>query len=285
MPRTRSRRPRQLVLRLPTWGGARPGGGRRPTGLRAGVSHGARPALAARYPVHVTLRVRPHVYQLRSRRCFRVVGAALLAARDRHGMRICQYSVQGNHLHLVVEARDAAALARGMKGLSVRIARGLNRLMGTRGPVLADRYHARILRTPREVRGALAYVLGNHRHHARGWSSPPPDLGPWPDPDPARNGGAPSAVDPYSSGRTFDGWRSDPREGPTRSGPPPIPTAPPHTWLLATGWRRHGLIDPGRAPAPAPRSPRRAPSPPGPQDRSPPGRGPPAAPRRRARGP
>ena len=42
-----------------------------------------RPRLAARFPVHVTLRVRPHVYQLRPRRCFRVLGAAFLAAFKR----------------------------------------------------------------------------------------------------------------------------------------------------------------------------------------------------------
>ena len=173
----RDRRPRQLDLHLPTWGGRRAGAGRKPRGERPGVAHTPRPRLASRYPVHVTLRVRPHVFQLRSRRCFRVLGAAFLAARERHGVRLCHYSVQGNHVHLLVEARDAAALGRAMKGLGVRLARGLNRLMGTRGAVLADRYHARILRTPREIRHALAYVLGNHRDHARQWAPHLADLG------------------------------------------------------------------------------------------------------------
>ena len=242
MPRRRLKRPRQLDLRLPTWGGARPGAGRKPAGDRPGVAHTSRPRFASRYPVHVTLRVQPHVYQLRSRRCLRVLGAAFLAARERHGVRLCHYSVQGDHVHLLVEARDAVALGRAMKGLGVRIARGLNRLMGTRGPVLADRYHARILRSPRQVRNALAYVLGNHRHHAGQWAPRPAGLG-------ARPGGrrreAEAPLDPYASGRVFDGWKRPPRPGggAAGAGPPEVPVARPHTWLLGVGWRRHGLIE------------------------------------------
>jgi hypothetical protein len=71
----------------------------------------------------------------------------------------------GNHIHLIVEAADRVALTRGAKGLAIRIARGLNRLMGSRGQVIAERYHARILRTPTEVRNAVHYVLANHAHH------------------------------------------------------------------------------------------------------------------------
>jgi hypothetical protein len=75
------------------------------------------------------------------------------------------YSVQGNHLHLLVEAEDRRALSRGMKGLGVRIARGLNRVMGRRGAVLDDRYHGHVLKTPTEVRHARQYLLQNARRH------------------------------------------------------------------------------------------------------------------------
>ena len=46
------------------------------------------------------------------------------------------------------------------------MARALNRVMSRRGAVFASRFHAHVLRTPREVRHALAYVLGNHAVHA-----------------------------------------------------------------------------------------------------------------------
>ena len=162
-------------------------------------------------------------------------------------MRLCHYSVQGNHVHLLVEARDSVALGRAMKGLGVRIARGLNRLMGTRGPVLADRYHARILRSPQQVRNALAYVLGNHRHHAGQWAPRPSGLGAR---RPPRCREAETQLDPYASGRAFDGWKRPPRpghrgpgEGAPGEGPPAVPVTRPHTWLLGVGWRRHGLLE------------------------------------------
>src|SRR6266545_6589911 len=139
------RRPVQLGLVFRTWGGKRKGAGRKPSGPHVGASHLQRPALRSQMPVHVTLRMRPHVWNLRSRRSFSVIRRAILAAAQRYRMRLCAYSVQGNHVHIVVEAVDQAALAQGMQGPGVRLARGLTKLMARRGPVLAERYHAHIL--------------------------------------------------------------------------------------------------------------------------------------------
>ena len=199
--RKERRRPVQLALPMRTWGGARKGAGRKPSGERAGVSHLRRCVLAARFPVHVTLRMLPHVWNLRSRRSFRVFRTAIGASAERFGVRVCAFSVQGNHLHLVVEAPDRGALARGMKGLGVRLAKGLNKLMGRSGQVLADRYHDHVLRTPSEVARAMSYVRRNREHHLgdRGGRLPP------------------GYVDPYSSASAAHG----------------IVLPPPRTWLLA----------------------------------------------------
>ncbi len=116
--------------------------------------------------MHVTLRVRPQVWNLRSRRGMAVVESALRGAALRPGFRLARFSVQGNHVHVVVEAATAAALTSGMKALAIRLARGMNRLMGRRGPVLENRYHAHVLRAPAEVRRALAYVADNFAGHA-----------------------------------------------------------------------------------------------------------------------
>jgi REP element-mobilizing transposase RayT len=75
------------------------------------------------------------------------------------------YSVQGNHVHLLVEAEDERALSRGMNGLGVRVAKGLNRVMGRSGKVLEERYHGHVLRTPTEVRRARSYLLQNAARH------------------------------------------------------------------------------------------------------------------------
>ncbi|HEY6824372.1 MAG TPA: transposase [Steroidobacteraceae bacterium] len=115
--------------------------------------------------MHVTLRVALRVWNLRSRRCFRVIEMSLEEARGRFGLRIIEFSVLGNHLHLVVEADNNDALSRGMQGLNIRIARALNGVMRTNGSVFADQYHPRLLRTPTELVNAIAYVLGNAEHH------------------------------------------------------------------------------------------------------------------------
>jgi len=206
--------PRQMALTLRAWGGARRNAGRKPTGVRAGVPHAPRASPAGRYPAHVTLRMLGHVYNLRARRCFRVIERSLRRGRERFGFRAVEFAVLGNHLHLIVEAEDAVALGRGMKGLGVRLARGLNRLMGRKGAVLADRYHSRLLRSPKEVRSALVYVLHNANAHF-----------------------GLTGVDPLSSAPWFDGFRHMVRR---RTDPPILVRA--RTWLLGVGWLRHGMI-------------------------------------------
>jgi REP element-mobilizing transposase RayT len=108
--------------------------------------------------VHVVVRIRG-AWNLRSGQCFQALGRAFAAARERLGMRLCQFSVQSDHIHFLVEAEDARSLGRAMKGLGVRMARALNRVMGKKGAVYAERYHATILRTPSEVASALERVL------------------------------------------------------------------------------------------------------------------------------
>ncbi len=188
----------------------------------------ARPLLARRYPVLVTVRLCEGLTSLRRAALLPVLQRAFTRASERPQFRVVHASIQSNHVHLLVEARDAESLAHGMCGLQVRIARGLNRVWRRRGKVQADRYHARVLRTPIEVRRALVYVLQNARKHGCG--------GP--------------GVDPYSSGPWFDGWREPPdardRGFALRHD---SPFASARTWLLRVGWRKHGLIGLGESPS------------------------------------
>ena len=133
-----------------------------------------RPALAARHPVHVTTRVCGEAARFRTKACFAVVARCIGMGCVREGFRLVHFSVQSNHLHLIVEASDSVALARGIQGLCVRIARAVNRVLGRRGKVFADRYHARALRSPTEVANAIDYVLGNTMIHAARRGRPAP---------------------------------------------------------------------------------------------------------------
>src|SRR5438094_5167936 len=108
-------------------GGYREGAGR-PRKPGAGVPHHRRMPVEARHPVHVTVRVRDDAAKLRSKACFRAIAPALAGARERFGFRLVHFSVQSNHLYLVAEAEDRDALARGMQGLGVRVAKALNRV-------------------------------------------------------------------------------------------------------------------------------------------------------------
>ena len=220
---------RQLGLTFRSWGGKRPGAGR-PRKPDSGASHRRRPRLASRHPVHASLSVRQDLPSLRSPKLYRLVEACLGAAKERFGFRLVHFAVHKHHLHLIVEAKDQEALARGLKGLCVRIARRLNAALSRKGRVFADRYFARALRTPREVWAAVRYVMLNSRRHGaqrhQSWDRD------W--------------MDPCSSGPWFDGWR-DLQPQPPPGKPPPV--APPHTWMLRQGWRRHGLLSQGEVPA------------------------------------
>jgi REP element-mobilizing transposase RayT len=222
------KKPRQREFGFVNWGGRRRGAGRKPKGEQAGVSHAKRPTLASRFPVLVTLRLRPGLPSLRYDDSHAVLKSAL-SAGSREEFRVVHYSVQTNHLHLLVESKDERSLARGMIGLAVRIARRLNRLWRRAGQVFADRYHAILLRTPRAVRGALVYVLQNARKHGA-WVARRPDV--------------------FSSGAWFDGWRGS--SNPADSSSSLLEKA--RTWLLTVGWRRHGLIGVLEAPAHGPSS-------------------------------
>jgi hypothetical protein len=158
--------------------------------------------------------------------CFR-------AGREREGFRLVHYSVLTHHLHLIVEAADAASMTEGIRGLCVRLARRINRFAARKGRVFSDRYFSRILKTPREVRNGLCYVLNNVRRHARQHSRTL--LSGW--------------IDDCSSGRFFDGWRDGPLNIP---GPERPTVAAPGTWLLSTGWRRWGLLRFDEVPGPEP---------------------------------
>jgi REP element-mobilizing transposase RayT len=145
---------------------------------------------------------------------------------ERGSFRLVEFSVQDDHLHAIVEADGPEALGRGMKSLASRFARAVNRVLGREGQVLRDRYHLHVLRTVREVRNAIRYVLNNARRHLVKLGRALPRV---------------ARVDPASSGPWFRGWRPGIRL-PETIGAPPVARA--RTWLAREGWRRLGLLDP-----------------------------------------
>jgi REP element-mobilizing transposase RayT len=200
-----------------------------------------RPRLKARFPSHVVLRVERGVGQLRRRRAYHAFRWALYPVLRRMDFRVVHLSLQREHVHLVVEADNETALSNGMRALQISAARHLNDAVsverGTkrRGRVFVDRYHARILETPSEVRNAIGYVLNNWRHHGEDRDTPG------------------RRVDPYSSGVNFGGWTEladspfvfDVPDGFSR-----LSTSVPQTWLLRIGWTKSRSISVFDVPGP-----------------------------------
>ncbi|HET9624708.1 MAG TPA: transposase [Kofleriaceae bacterium] len=217
-------------------GGKRRNAGRKPAGNRAGSPHLERPTLAARHPVHVVLRAVDAVGNLRRRHAYHAIRTATLVVGNRDDFRIVQLSIQHNHVHLIVEAADKHALAKGMQAFQISAAKQINRAISKRRPgprrrgsVFPDRYHAEIITSPRQARHALSYVMNNWRKHGED-----------------RHGRMQAwKIDWFSSAIAFVDWAEYGDSPWLWRGPQayePLWVRQPTMWLLRTGWKRHGLI-------------------------------------------
>ena len=221
----------------------RDGGGRPPKGPRAGSPHKVRPELKPHVPVHIVLRVERDVGSLRNRKGYAAVRAATIVASRYPDMRIVHVSIQRTHIHLLVEADNRTALAKGMQGFQISAAKHINRALskdGTRrrGRVFTDRYHAEYIDSPLGAHRALGYVLNNWRKHGEDQTF---DAANW-------------HVDPFSTAILFDGWKEREGRAPWTipQGYEPLVVHPPRCWLFRIGWRRHGSISIEHVPSQGP---------------------------------
>lgn len=194
--------------------------GRRPRPERVGfVPHVTRPTHEWKHPVHVTIRRVANAPNLRAQSVYAAIERELTALKARYG-RLIHFSIQADHIHLMVESHDRKTLSRQMQLLFSRIARSVNRVARRRGSLFRDRHHRHDLRTPTETRRALVYILFNTRKHAVGYQ--------W--------------MDPHCSMRWFDGWAPEraPGQGLLKRLGPGAPVTEPRTWLASVGWRRAG---------------------------------------------
>jgi putative transposase len=227
------KRHEQEELRFSKKGGKRKRAGRPKRGLRASERHKTREAFKASEPAHVVIRATPEIGSLRRRNIYHACRRALVTSFAHDTCRIVHISIQGTHVHLLVEADNRMALARGMQGFQISAAKHINAAVtkrrGTRrrGSVFPDRYHVEIITSRRRARHALAYILNNWRKHAEHRAALMQN----------------HSVDPFSSAPSFEGWRDlgealdvlpDSYE--------PLPVWHPKTWLLSEGWKMYGLI-------------------------------------------
>jgi REP element-mobilizing transposase RayT len=247
----KSTRKRHVQQELFRHGGKRRGAGRKPRGSRAREHHDARPEFKSYHPLHVVMRVVPAVGSLRRRTMYKALREASITAARSEWFRIVHVSLQRNHVHMLVEAENKAALARGMQGFQISAAKNINAALGEgehrrRGKVFADRYHLEVITSPTQARNSIAYVLSNWRHHKEDQNGLPRT---W-------------LADPFSSAISFPDWQElegQPWMWPIRENYDPIFVRRPQSWLLREGWKRGGgPISARVVPGPPARSPRRA---------------------------
>ena len=223
-------RTRQLELGVRAPGTRAPGAGRPkkrwPKGVKPPASHVKREPFVKGRALHVTLRTLPVAKNLRRMDAYQAVRIAARVVLARSGFRLVHFSIQSNHIHLIVEAESRIALSNGVRAFSISVAKSLNAKLCRRGPVFADRYHAKAITKPTQMRNALQYVLSNWLHHR-----------------PAHHE-IMEEVDPYSSGADFLGWKElrGPRQFARDDGFERVPLATPMLWLTREGWRRGGDI-------------------------------------------
>jgi hypothetical protein len=145
-----------LNLHRGTWGGRRPRSGKKRIHSK-GASHRTREPINQRQPLHVNFKYR---ISIRNKEVLKILKRALLNSRSK-GLRILHYSVQTNHMHFIIEADNNRILEAGMRSLTVTLAKGIKK-----GKVQLERYHLHVLKTIRETKNAIHYVLFNEQKHS-----------------------------------------------------------------------------------------------------------------------
>jgi REP element-mobilizing transposase RayT len=178
-----------------------------------GVPHTKRARLKADWPLHVTLRLREGLPSLRCLVNMEIFREVMRECAEQEGFRVVHWSAQSNHAHLIVEADSQEALTRGMKRITIRLAKRWNKLWERKGAVFDDHYHSVVLDTPTRVRNALVYVLQNAKRHG------------------VRLRGV---LDHYSTAPAFESWREQAAVASAEL----YPRAQPEGWGLRKGWLR-----------------------------------------------
>ena len=182
------------------------------------MPHSSRPELKKGNVAHVTIKLRAGLPSLRSAKPLDVVRTAIGRVNAKGLVRIVEYSVQSNHVHMLVEAGNSADPSRGMASLNTGLGMRLNRLWDRtgQGSVFMERFHLVVISSPSQMRKALNYVLQNSMHHGLRLKT----------------------LDPCSSSPSFGGWKQFQGSKAVARAAAWCVSAKPQTWLLRVGWQK-----------------------------------------------
>lgn len=131
-----------------------------------GIRHTSREIINKPTSLHLTIKVRENKADIQNKRLLKSLHHAIKRARLK-SLRVIHYTLEYNHLHLLVEADNNKHLGQSMQALGISLAKAINKYKGVKGAVYKHRYHLRKIHTARELKNVLHYIFQNGMKHKR----------------------------------------------------------------------------------------------------------------------
>jgi REP element-mobilizing transposase RayT len=129
-----------------------------------GIRHIEREVIKKDTVLHLTLKIEKNKANLKNKSILKALQQSIKKARLL-GLKVIQYTLEYDHVHLLVESSDKISLGKGMQSLGISFSKKINKIKKQNGKVFKTRYHFRKLSTPREIKNVLNYILGNGVKH------------------------------------------------------------------------------------------------------------------------
>jgi REP element-mobilizing transposase RayT len=129
-----------------------------------GIRHTKREMIKKDTVLHLTLKIEKNKANLKNKSILKALQHSIKKARSL-GLKVIHYTLEYDHVHLLIEASDKISLGKGMQSLGISFSKGINKIKKQTGKVFKTRYHFRKLNSPREIKNALNYILGNGIKH------------------------------------------------------------------------------------------------------------------------
>ncbi len=139
-------------------------GAGRPALHDPGIRHTNRPHIKKPASLHLTIKVKKKKAEIKNKSVLKILKRAILNAR-KQGLRVIHFSLEYDHVHLLIEADNNLILGKGMQAFGVTLSKAINRLKKLKGGVYKHRYHFRQISSTRELKIVMNYIFTNGLKH------------------------------------------------------------------------------------------------------------------------
>ncbi|MGZ3787001.1 MAG: transposase [Bacteriovorax sp.] len=129
-----------------------------------GIRHTSRPFLKKPSSLHLTVKIKKNKAEMKNKSVFSLLKRAILNAR-RQGLKVIHYSLEYDHVHLLIEAENNHILGKGMQAFGGTFSKAINRMRKLKGGVYKHRYHFRKISSARELKNVMNYIFTNGLKH------------------------------------------------------------------------------------------------------------------------